>query len=119
MRIADHSIEQTTANGDWADRTRRVLTRDLLIRAHFAPPTEGRALQFRAMHLNLPLVREVADGLGLDDADRAAVEHDALDGLVLALRAFDPCGDEDFADYAAPFVEGEIRHALHQRAGRA
>jgi len=31
----------------------------------------------------------LADGFGLDDADRAAVEHDALDGLVQALRAFD------------------------------
>jgi len=119
VRVADHTSEQSTATGDWADRTRRVLTRDLLIRAHFAPPTEGHALQFRAMHLNLPLVREIADGLGLDDADRAAVEHDALDGLVLALRAFDPCCGEDFADYATPFVEGEIRHALHLRAGRA
>ena len=120
MRATEHSsIGRAAPTGDWADRTRRVLTRDLLLRAHAAQPTEGHALQFRAMHLNLPLVREIADSLGLDEAARAAVEHDALDGLVLALRAFDPCGDEDFADYAAPFVEGEIRHALHLRAGRA
>jgi len=119
MRTADHSFGQAAAEGDWADQTRRMLTRDLLLRAHVAQPTEGHALEFRAMHLNLPLVREIADRLGLDDSDRAAVEHDAMDGLVVALRAFDPRGPEDFADYASPFVEAEIRRALHVRAGRA
>jgi DNA-directed RNA polymerase specialized sigma subunit len=89
-----------------------VLTRDLLLRAHLAQPTEGQALQFRALHLNLPLVREIADALGLDDAGRATVEHEALGGLVQALGAFDAEGDEDFADFAAPFVEREIVHTL-------
>ncbi len=112
MRIAEHAAGSNVAHGDWADRTRRVLTRDLLLRAHLAQPTEGQALQFRALHLNLPLVREVADALGLDDAGRAAVEHVALDGLVQALRAFDTEGDEDFADFASPFVEREILRTL-------
>jgi DNA-directed RNA polymerase specialized sigma subunit len=112
VRIIEHAAGSTVAEGDWADATRRVLTRDLLLRAHRAQPTEGQALQFRALHLNLPLVRAIADGLGLDDADRAAVEHDALDGLVQALRAFDACGVHDFADFASPFVEREIRRTL-------
>ncbi len=112
MRIVEHAAGSTVAEGDWADQTRRVLTRDLLLRAHVAQPAEGQALQFRALHLNLPLVREIADGFGLDDADRAAVEHDALDGLVQALRAFDAYGDQEFADFAGPFVEREIRRTL-------
>ena len=45
MRIADHAIQQTTAPADWADRTRRVLTRDLLIRARHAQPTEQRKVE--------------------------------------------------------------------------
>ena len=112
MRIAEHATGSSVAEGDWADQTRRVLTRDLLLRAHHAHPAESQALQFRALHLNLPLVREIADGLGLDEADRAAVEHDALDGLVQALGAFDAYGDQHFADFAAPFVEREIRRSL-------
>ena len=117
MRIVEHAAGSTVAEGDWADQTRRVLTRDLLLRAHVAQPAEGQALQFRALHLNLPLVREIADGFGLDAADRAAVEHDALDGLVQALRAFDAYGDEEFADFAGPFIEREIRRTL-QTLGR-
>src|SRR5262245_31150534 len=65
----------------WAEQTRRVLTRDLLVRARHCQPTEGRALQFRALHLNLPLIGEVADTLGLSAQQREAVEHCALDGL--------------------------------------
>ena len=112
MRIVEHAAGSTVAVGDWAEQTRRVLTRDLLLRARLAQPMEGQALQFRALHLNLPLVREIADGLGLDEADRAAVEHEALDGLVQALCAFDACGDQQFADFAAPFVEREIWRTL-------
>jgi DNA-directed RNA polymerase specialized sigma subunit len=117
VRIVEHAAGSTAAEGDWADQTRRVLTRDLLLRAHVAQPAEGQALQFRALHLNLPLVREIADGFGLDDADRAAVEHDALDGLVQALRAFDAYGDQEFTDFAGPFVEREILRTL-QSLGR-
>jgi DNA-directed RNA polymerase specialized sigma subunit len=110
--MVEHAAGSTVAEGEWADQTRRVLTHDLLLRAHLAQPTERQALQFRALHLNLPLVREIADGFGLDQADRAAVEHDALDGLVQALRAFDAGGDQDFADFASPFVEREILRTL-------
>jgi DNA-directed RNA polymerase specialized sigma subunit len=85
-----------------------VLTRDLLLRATRAQPAEKRALQFRALHLNLPLVREVADGLGLTPSLRVQAEHDALDGLVQALHCFDPDGLVEFADYAAPLLEQEI-----------
>ena len=115
MRFADHAGGSTVAEGDWADQTRRVVTRDLLLRAHRAQTAESRALRFRALHLKLPLVREIADGLVLEEADRTAVEHDAMDGLVQALRAFDACGDQDFADFASPFVEREIRRTLQIR----
>ena len=47
VRIVEHAAGSTVAEGDWADQTRRVLTRDLLLRAHRAQPTEGQALQFR------------------------------------------------------------------------
>jgi DNA-directed RNA polymerase specialized sigma subunit len=125
VRIIEHAAGrnapevEAVVEGDWADRTRRVLTRDLLRRAHRARPTEGRALQFRALHLNLPLVGVIAEAVGLDRSERRPVEHAAMDGLVQALRVFDPYGDLDFTDFATPFVEREIRHSLRLRAGRA
>jgi DNA-directed RNA polymerase specialized sigma subunit len=98
---------------DWATQTRRVLTRDLLLRAARAQPGERRALEFRALHLNLPLVGEVADRLALTDVERTRVEHAALEGLARALRAFDPAGPDEFAEVASRHVEQEI---LAQRA---
>jgi DNA-directed RNA polymerase specialized sigma subunit len=106
MRIAEQSPART--GGDWADQTRRVLTRDLLLRAARAQPAESHALQFRALHLNLPLVGEVAEGLGLAEETRLSVEHAALDGLLQAMRVFDPYGADEFADFALPFVEQRI-----------
>jgi hypothetical protein len=93
---------------DWATQTRRVLTRDLLLRAALAQPGESRALQFRALHLNLPLVGEVADRLGLTPAQRRRVEHAALDGLARAIREFDPAGSGEFAEVARSLIEQEI-----------
>jgi hypothetical protein len=93
---------------DWATQTRRVLTRDLLLRAARAQPGESRALQFRALYLNLPVIGEVADRLGLTDAERSRVEHAALDGLAQAIRLYDPCGDDDFVAVARPLIEREI-----------
>jgi hypothetical protein len=93
---------------DWATQTRRVLTRDLLLRAALAQPGESRALQFRALHLNLPLVGEVADRLGLTPSQRRRVEHAALDGLARAIREFDPAGSEEFAVVACSQIEQEI-----------
>src|SRR3954469_25591034 len=93
---------------DWAIQTRRVLTRDLLVRAALAQPGESRALQFRALHLSLPLVGEVADRLGLTPVERGRVEHTALDGLARAIRDYDPFGPDEFADLAATLIEREI-----------
>jgi hypothetical protein len=95
-------------SGDWAAQTRRVLTRDVLVRAAYAPPGEARALEFRALHLNLPLVAEVAGRLGLDGDQLAETEHDAIDGLLQAVRAFDPYGEPEFADVAAPYIEQRL-----------
>ncbi|MFZ2014402.1 MAG: hypothetical protein WAV00_11310 [Nocardioides sp.] len=92
----------------WAEQTRRVLTRDLIVRARHSPVGEGRALQFRALHLNLPLVAEVADALELTATERKAVETAALDGLFQAVRRFDPWGDHDFATFAMPFVRAQM-----------
>ena len=102
----------------WADQTRRVLTRDLLLRAAHARPAECHALQFRALHLNLPLVGEAADRLGLTEAQRQAVEPAALEGLVEAIRAFDPDGTEEFADHAVTFVERQVLAHLPRPALR-
>jgi hypothetical protein len=115
-RAVDLAVDQAGARGDWADQTRRILTRDLLLRAHHAQPMECHALQFRALHLNLPLIGDLAEGLGLEPAERSAVEPDALDALLQALWFFDPSGDEDFADFAVPFVEHEIVVHLRRRA---
>lgn len=96
---------------EWAEQTRRVLTRDLMVRARLAPPGEKRALQFRALHLNLPLVAEVADALDLGPGERDAVEHAALDGLYEAVRRFDPWAEHDFAAFATPYVRaGMVSH---------
>ena len=92
----------------WAEQTRRALTRDLIVRARHAGPGERRSLQFRALHLNLPLVGEVADELDLTDRERAAVEHAALDGLYEAVRHFDPWDHDDFAAFAAPYLRSRV-----------
>jgi len=100
----------------WAGQTRRVLTRDLLVRASHAYRGEARALQFRALHLNLPLVGEIADRMHLGADDRSRVEHDALDGLLDAVRLFDPYGEREFSDFAVPFIERRIRAHLRTAA---
>ena len=108
MRLAEGSVDRGAPETGWADATRRVLTRDLLLPAAQAQPAERHALQFRALHLNLPLVGEVADGLHLDRTERAALEHVAIDGLAQAMRLFDPFGEDEFADFAMAFVEHQI-----------
>lgn len=102
-------VSEQEATSDWATQTRRILTRDLLLRASLAQPGEARALEFRALHLNLPLVGEVCDRLGLAAADRSCLEHAALDGLARAIREFDASGPEEFADLASRLIEQEIR----------
>jgi hypothetical protein len=102
------------AQEEWARHTRQVLTRDLLVRAGQTRFGEARSLEFRALHLNLPIVAEVSDRLGLTDEERARSEHDALDGLLQAVRLFDPYGDVEFAEFAAPYVA----HRLARRRGR-
>jgi hypothetical protein len=117
MRVSD---EMRTAGDSaidgWAERSRRVLTRDLLLRAGQARPGERCALHFRALHLNLPLVGEVADRLGLTDDERRRVEHHALDGLHEAIRLFDPYGEPDLAEFAQAFIEGQMRTHLPRTA---
>ncbi len=113
MRVSERDAPVFDGTTDWATQTRRVLTRDLLLRAAQAQPGEARALEFRALHLNLPLVAEVAERLGLTAAERARFEHAALDGLAQALRGFDPNGPDEFAEVASRRVEHEM---LAQRA---
>jgi DNA-directed RNA polymerase specialized sigma subunit len=114
---------QTWAAETWAEQTRRVLTSDLLVRARHTAPGEARALEFRALHLNLPLIGEVADELGLATDEREAVEHAALDGLLDAVRLYDPWGRRDFASFALPFVRAQMlahrpshRHSQRDKA---
>jgi hypothetical protein len=112
MRVVEWVESDTDDASDdrahWAAQTRRVLTRDLLRRALAAPPAESHALQFRALHLNLPLVRDVADRLSVNDGRRATVEHHALNALVDAVRTFDAFGTLEFDDYATPLLERQI-----------
>jgi hypothetical protein len=111
MRVVHH-LSGSAPDADWAEQTRRVLTRDLLVRAAHAAPGEARALEFRALHLNLPLIGEVADRVGVTQLQRRRVEHAALDGLHEAVRVFDPYGERDFTEFAAPFIERQIRTHL-------
>ena len=97
--------------GDWAEQTRRVQTRDLLVRAAYAPPGEAQVLELRALHLNLPLVAEAADRLGLTGEQLTEAEHVAMDGLLEAVRAFDPYGELEFADIAPSYVEQRLSAA--------
>jgi hypothetical protein len=112
-QVVGHSVgggvSEGTDTGDWAEQTRRVLTRDLLVRAAYAPRGEARALEFRALHLNLPLVGEVAERLGLTDRELRAAEHDAIHGLLEAVHAFDPYGEQEFADVAASYLAASLR----------
>jgi hypothetical protein len=105
--------------GGISDEARRVLTRDLLVRASRSRNGESQALRFRALHLNLPVVAEVCDGLGLTAAERRRSEHAALDGLHEAVRLFDPYGEVGFGDFAAALVERQIRAALRAGAPRS
>jgi hypothetical protein len=107
MRV-ETPLQNAAVEHGWAEQTRRVLTRDLLVRAACAQPAERQALLFRALHLNLSLVGTVADDLGLAAPQRCQIEHGALDALAQALRSFDPFGDEDFADFAVLVVEQQI-----------
>jgi hypothetical protein len=107
MQVLQHA--EASPTGDWAEQTRRVLTRDLLLRARRSSLGEARALEFRALHLNLPLIREVGDRLQLTGGRRAQAEHDGLEALLEAVRRYDPYGDRDFPESARPLVEGRMR----------
>lgn len=122
MRAVDSMRRPSTSGEAWAVQTRRVLTRDLLLRAARAQPAEKHSLMFRALHLNLPLVGEAAEGLGLTAVQRSETEHCALDALAQALRSHDPYGEEDFVDHATPIVERAMvarLPGLSPRTGRA
>lgn len=113
MRVAEPFNRPAAEAEDWAEQTRRVLTRDLLVRAAYAAPGEARALEFRALHLNLPVIDEVAARLGLDERQLAEAEHDALDGLLEAVRGFDPYGEQEFTDLATTCVRRRLeRHCV-------
>jgi len=100
-------------DGDVTELSRRVLTRDLLARADRGQPGERHALQFRALHLNLAIVSEVVDNLGLTGADRLRAEHHGLEGLHEAVAHYDPFGEGDFALLAASYVERQVRAHQH------
>jgi hypothetical protein len=120
MSISEQALSGVTgpdADGtgvevDRSELTRFVLTHDLLARASRASHGEGQALRFRALHLNLTVIGEVADRMGLTDAERERTEQAALDGLHEAVRSFDPYGEAGFADVATSLVERAIRRHL-------
>jgi len=107
MRVADPPLTTSRAAA-WGEQTRGVLTRDLLVRASQVTHGEGRALQFRVLHLNLALVAEAAGRLGLAGTLPADVEEAALEGLLDAVRGYDPYAEAEFAAFAAAFIEDRI-----------
>ena len=92
---------------DWITAARDVLTRDLVLRASRVTPVEGRALLFRALHLNVPLAREVAERLARPGGS-ADDEGGALEGLHRAVSSFDPTGVQPFRGFAVPLIEDGI-----------
>jgi DNA-directed RNA polymerase specialized sigma subunit len=108
MRVP-HAALTTSPASDWGQQTRGVLTRDLLVRASQVAHGEGRALQFRVLHLNLALVAEAAGRLGLAAPLSPDTEHVALEGLLDAVRSYDPWGEPEFATFAAPLIERRIQ----------
>ena len=104
MHVTQHT--ETPPTADWAEQTRRVLTRDLLLRARRSPLGEARALEFRALHLNLPLIREVSDRLPVVEEQRARRAR-GLEGLAEAVRQHDrSTRPADFAEVAAAVGRG-------------
>jgi DNA-directed RNA polymerase sigma subunit (sigma70/sigma32) len=104
-----------SSDREWSDQTRRVLTRDLLLRATRSSSGEARALEFRALHLNLALIGELTEGLHLTGAQRLRAEHDGLEGLLEAVRRFDPFGEREFVEVAIPLIERRIRDGVDAR----
>jgi DNA-directed RNA polymerase specialized sigma subunit len=109
-----HTRDAATARETLA---REVLTRDLLLRAAQSAPGECRALHFRALHLNLPLVRQVTDRLAPSAETADGLEHCALEGLLRALRTFDAACEHDFGAFAASVIESEVLANLPRPSG--
>ena len=110
VSIAPEVVTEVERPGSPTD----VVTRDLLARASRSQPGEAESLQFRALHLNLSVVGETAERMGLSPDQRIAVEHHALEGLHQAVRRYNPYADGDFSAYAEELVEHEIRAHLPQ-----
>ena len=110
--VATPAPEEAAEAAAWADRSRRVLTRDLLVRARHARPGERRALEFRVLHLNLVLVTEVTERLGVTRAECRRLEHHALEALHEAVQRYDPYDEPDFAEVAGVLIEERLRPRL-------
>ena len=90
------------------EETRRVLTRDLLVRAAHARNGAAQDLRFRVLHLNLSLIADTAARLGLTAEQLAEAEHLAIDGLLDAVRAYDPYDEPDFDEVASSYLERSL-----------
>jgi DNA-directed RNA polymerase specialized sigma subunit len=110
MRLVEH--DPTTDLG----RSRHVVTRDLLRRAARAEAEEAHACQFQALHLNLPLLSEILDRLGLRARERARADRVGMAALAEAIAAFDPYGRDDFDTVATAYVVRSLRARLTHRS---
>ena len=114
--------QQHRADPPRSDRSRRVhsrarsraqrstLTADLLGRAYAtADPTERRRLLDEVVVANVGVAKAVASryrsrGVPMDDLEQAALE-----GLVKAVRRFEPEQGKDLLTYAVPTIRGEVQ----------
>jgi len=81
-------------------------------------PVAGDAARAQLIEAHLPLVRTIAlrharAGEPLDELVQAGSI-----GLIKAVDRFDPSRGTELAAYAAPLIEGEVRHHLRQRSRR-
>lgn len=90
-------------------RERSVRSERLARRAHSTTdPAERVAAQRELVELNIQVARAVASryrgrGVPLEDLEQVACE-----GLLKAVRRFDPSRDHDLLSYAVPTIRGEV-----------
>ncbi|WP_299055794.1 sigma-70 family RNA polymerase sigma factor [uncultured Nocardioides sp.] len=88
---------------------RRALSQELLVRAGATAEPEARAEMLDAViglnhRVALAVARRYSDrGIDLEDLEQAAAE-----GLVKAVRRFDPARQHDLLSYAVPSIRGEV-----------
>lgn len=108
---ARETAQDLTADAadDTTRHTRSALTQQLLLQAHRADGENREALLGRVVLLNCRVAEAVAARYrrrGVPDED---LEQAAYEGLVKAVRRFDPTLRHDLLSFAVPTIRGEVQ----------